>query len=97
MGGECSVPAREKLEVRDLRDRELSNPAVPAVSPKLCPDGFGRFNSEPPFIIGNIRHSLQPQNRLQESQVLLGSAGIGLRHVVLLPAGLDLFRSSLTS
>src|SRR3981081_4690323 len=84
------------MAVRGLRDRLRSDPAVGSGTSKLCAASLWRFDSEPPPIMRNVRCSLQSPNRSQESQIVLGSSGTGLRHVVLLPGALDLFRSLLT-
>ena len=83
------------MAVRGLRDRVRSDPAVGSGASKLCADSLWRFDSERPFIMRDVRRSLQSPNCSQESQIVLGFPGIGLRYVVLLPDALDVLRSFL--
>src|SRR5216683_144782 len=94
--GECSAPGRQEMAVRGLRDRVRSDPVVCSGASQFCPDGLWRFDSEHSSIMRNVRRSLQSPNRSQESQIVLGSSGTGLRYVALLPGALDLLRSLLT-
>src|SRR4030088_1686668 len=94
--GECSVPARDKVEVRGLRDRVHPDIADCYVASRFCTNSLWRLVSECRSISRNACRFLESPHRSQESQIVLGSSGTGLRHVVLLPGALDLFRSLLT-